>query len=172
MRYFRTVDPAFAAEVPSFALLRDPFDRFASAYSFVRARGTEGCRLADVFVAETAHIATADDYLSYLEERGDLALDFVMRRQSWFVCDLKTGAPLVKTLFLYGQDEAALAAYLRPHGVGSLPWLNRGVRGPLLLSPRQRRRIERVYADDFALIESVRKQRALDDPRALGSAAE
>ena len=47
-----------------------------------------------------------------------------MRPQSWFVCDLETGAPLVKRLFLYGQDDVALADYLEAHGVAKLPWLN------------------------------------------------
>jgi hypothetical protein len=159
MRYFRALDPVFAAAAPSFALLRDPFDRFLSSFAFVRSRGTESCRLADVFVAETAHISTVEDYLSYLEARDDLGHDFVMRRQSWFVCDLKTGAPLVKHLFLYGEDDAALAAYLAPYGVKELPWLNRSERSPLHLTAAQRRRIETVYAADFALIESVRKQR-------------
>ncbi len=41
-----------------------------------------------------------------------------------------------------------------------LPWLNRAPRATLLLNARQRRRIERLYADDFALIESVRAARA------------
>jgi hypothetical protein len=173
MRYFRALDPAFAARVPSFALLRDPFDRFASSYAFVRSRGTESCRLADVFVAETAHIATVDDYLSYLELRDDLSLDFVMRRQSWFVTDLRTGAPLVKDLFLYGEDDAALAAYLRPHGVTELPHLNQSNRSPLFLNADQRRRIERIYAADFALIARVREQRRKRlRPGAVRTAAE
>jgi len=159
MRYFQTLDPVFARRAQSFALLRDPFDRFASSYAFVRSRGTDSCRLADVFVAETAHIATVDDYLSYLEQRDDLALDFVMRRQSWFVTDLVSGAPLVRNLFLYGEDDAALADFLRPHGVGELPHLNGSNRVPLFLSRRQRSRIEKIYAADFALIAQVRQRR-------------
>jgi len=160
MRYYRTLDPDFCNRVPSFAMLRDPFDRFASAYFFVRAGGTPECRLADVFVDQTRHIRSVDDYLDFLEARGPLDQDFTMRPQSWFVCDLKTGAPLVKDLFLYGEDEGALIAYLAAHGVPELPWLNRAKRQPLVLSPRQRRRVERLYADDFALIESVRAARA------------
>jgi hypothetical protein len=160
MRYFRVLDPGFAERAQSFALLRDPYDRFLSAYAFVRAGGSESTRLSDVFAADTAGIASVDDYLSYLERRDDLSLDFVMRRQSWFVCDLQTGAPLVKNLFLLGEDEAALADYLRPHGVTRLPWLNRSQRTPLQLDATQRRRIEKLYASDFALIERVRGQRA------------
>jgi Sulfotransferase family len=160
MRYFRTLDPGFAERAQSFALLRDPYDRFLSAYAFVRAGGSESTRLSDVFAAETAGIASVDDYLSYLERRDDFSLDFVMRRQSWFVSDLQTGAPLVKTLFLYGEDEATLARYLEPYGVKALPWLNRSRRAPMELGPRQRRRVEKIYVSDFALIEQVRNGRA------------
>jgi Sulfotransferase family len=160
IRYFKTVAPQFWAGADSFALLRDPFDRFASAYAFVRSGGTESCRLSDVFVRQTAHLRNVDDYLSFIEERDAVSLDFVMRPQSWFVCDLETGAPLVKRLFLYGQDEQALAAFLKRHGVGKLPWLNPSDRIPLFLSARQRRRIEKIYARDFALVEGLRSRRA------------
>jgi len=156
MRYYRAVDPVFAESADSFALLRDPFDRFASAYAFVRAGGTPTSRLSDVFVSQTANIATVDEYLSFLERRRALDLDFVMRPQSWFVCDPVSGMSLVKNLFLLGED-AELAAYLAPQKIGPLPWLNRAPRTALLLDARQRRRIERLYADDFALIDSVRR---------------
>jgi hypothetical protein len=171
MRYYRAVDPAFAKAAGSFALLRDPFERFASAYAFVRAGGTSSSRLSEVFLHQTADIASIDGYLTFLEGRGPLDLDFVMRPQSWFVCDPLTAEPLVKNLFLLGEDSAALAAYLAPQKIGPLPWINRAPRAALSLSARQRRRIERLYAADFALIESVR--RAKQDPfRSAAIAAE
>jgi hypothetical protein len=157
MRYYRAVDPAFAQAAGSFAVLRDPFERFASAYAFVRAGGTALSRLSDVFLRQTADIASVDDYLTFLEGRGPLDLDFVMRPQSWFVCDPLTAEPLVKDLFLLEDDRAALTAYLAPYKIGPLPWINRAPRPALLPTARQRRRIERLYADDFALIESVRR---------------
>lgn len=158
MRYYRAIDPRFADEAESFALLRDPVDRFASAYAFVRGSGTPASRLSDVFVAQTAHIASVDDYLSFLEERSDLDLDFVMRPQSWFICG-DDGAVLVKRLFLYGEDRPALGGFLKSHGIDVLPWLNRTERTELRLTPRQLCRIERLYAADFTLIESVRASR-------------
>ena len=172
-RYYRAVHPKLWARAQSFAVLRDPFDRFASAYAFVQAGGTPSCRLSNVFARQTEHVVTVDDYLSFLEGREPLDLDFVMRPQSWFVCD--GDQPLVENLFLYGEDDAALAAWLAPHGIGPLPWLNRSRRIDLLLNPAQRRRIARLYAQDFALIESVRVQRARRDQdafRVAGIAAE
>ena len=170
IRYYKTVAPAFWRQADSFAVLRDPFDRFASAYAFVRSRGTESCRLSDVFVRQTAQVRNVDDYLSFIEARDALSLDFVMRPQSWFVCDLKTGASLVKRLFLYGQDGDALAAHLKPYGVTKLPWLNPSARIPLSLSARQKRRIEKIYVRDFELVEGLRHRHAkeaLDDVLSL-----
>jgi hypothetical protein len=160
MRYYCAVHPSFAQGAQSFALLRDPFERFASAYAFVRAGGTPTSRLSDVFVRQTARVRTVEDYLCFLEGRGPLEMDFVMRQQSWFVCDTASGAPLVKNLFVLGEDTAALAAYLAPQKIGPLPWLNRSPRTALLLTARQRSRVERLYAADFALIDSVRSERA------------
>lgn len=163
MRYYRAIDPDFARKADSFALLRDPVDRFASAYAFVRGGGATIGRLSDVFVRQTRNVTSVDSYLSFLEERGPLDLDFVMRPQSWFVCD-HAGAPLVKNLFLYGEDDVALSRYLSSRRIGPLPWLNRTERGSLMLSALQRSRIERVYARDFALIDSVRSAREKGAP--------
>jgi hypothetical protein len=116
-----------------------------------------------------------DDYLSFIEARDPLSLDFVMRPQSWFVCDLKTGLPLVKRLFLYGRDHDALAVYLRGHGVSHLPWLNRSFRMNLDLSSRQKSRIQKLYATDFELVEQLRGTRTATEReilRAMGVAAE
>jgi len=171
-RYFRALDPAFFARADSFALLRDPFDHFASSFSFVLAQGARDCRLSKVFAEQTAHVRTVDDYLSFLDARDIFDLDFTMRPQSWFVADLKSGRPLVKNLFLYGEDGAAMAAYLRSHGVASVPWLNRGIRTPLTFDARQRARIRAIFAADFALIESLRAARRTGNGYGAGIAAE
>jgi hypothetical protein len=141
----------------------------------VRSGGTASCRLSDVFLDQTEDIHSVDDYLSFIEERDALSLDFVMRPQSWFVCDLKTGQPLVKRLFLYGRDHEMLSAYLSAHGVARLPWLNRSMRMPLDYSARQKSRIQKLYAADFQLVEQLRSTRTATEReilRAMGVAAE
>ena len=172
IRAYRTLDPQFFAAAESFAVLRDPFDHFASAYAYVRGAGTQTCRLADVFVAETEKCRGVDDYLSFLEDRDVLSLDFVMRPQSWFVCEEDGGTPLVKTLFLYGDDSDRLHAFLRQYGVRQLPWVNATVRAPLLLSRRQKSRIERLFTADFALVENLRSRRAAAADEFIRIAAE
>ena len=132
------------------------------------------CRLSDVFLDQTDNIHSVDDYLSFIEERDALSLDFVMRPQSWFVCDLKTGQPLVKRLFLYGRDHEMLSAYLSAHGVARLPWLNRSIRMPLDFSARQKSRIRKLYAADFQLVEHIRSGRTATEReilRAMGVTA-
>jgi hypothetical protein len=173
IRYYKTVHPRFYEAAESFAVLRDPFDRFASSYAFVRAGGTKSCRLSDLFLAETAHIRNPDDYLDYLESRDVMAMDFVMRPQSWFVSDLRTGVPLVKKLFLLGEDKERLADFLRLYGVKALPRLNPSERIPLRFSSRQTRRIENLYTQDFELVETLRMARARENAaRTLAIAAE
>jgi len=161
IRYYRAIDPRFFEQADSFALVRDPFDRFASAYAFVRGGGTAACRPTPVFAAATARVKSVDDYLSFLEDRDILDLDFVMRPQFWFICDLESGRPLVKNLFLYRElyADGALVEYLAAKGVKALPWLNAASRPPLALTERQRERIGRLYAEDVALVEALRAAR-------------
>jgi hypothetical protein len=173
IRYYKTVHPRFYEAANSFAVLRDPLDRFASSYAFVRAGGTKSCRLSGLFLGETAHIRTPDDYLCYLESRDVMAMDFVMRPQSWFVSDLRSGAPLVKKLFLLDEDKDRLAHFLNLYGVSSLPRLNASDRIPLFLSPRQKHRVENIYHRDFELVAALRRERArANGARALTIAAE
>lgn len=170
-RYFATIAPAWFAATPSFAVLRDPFDRFLSGYSYMRGAGAQGVHMAAVFAEQTRHITSIDAYLDYLEGRAIFDLDFVMRPQSWFVIGTD-GSVIVKNLFVLGEDDAALAAYLAPQKIGAIAHINRSVRQPVTLTTQQRRRVEKIYAADFALVESVRAQRpsaAVPDPG--GSAA-
>jgi hypothetical protein len=166
IRYFKTIHPGFYDSADSFAVLREPFARFVSSYAFVRAGGTRSCRLSAPFRAETAHIRGVDDYLDYLEGRDVLALDFVMRPQAWFVTDLASGAPLVKNLFLLEEEQSGLARFLEGHGVTALPRLNASERIACRLSPRQRQRVERLYAADFALVAALRRRRRSEGPQA------
>lgn len=163
-RCLRAMAPQFWNATQSFAVLRDPLDRFASSYAFVRGGGTQSCRLSEVFREQTASIRSVDDYLSFLEDRPPMQLDFVMRPQAWFICEPESGLPMTKRLFLYRRDQAALLAYLKPFGIDSLPWLNRSVRIPLTLTGRQKHRVETIYADDFALMDLLATPQMADAP--------
>ena len=160
MRYYRTVAPRFAADAESFAVLRDPFERFASAYAIVRAGGAERVTLSSPFRRQTRGIHSVDAYLDWLETRSPLQRDHVMRPQSWYITDLNSGEVLVKRLFLLGPETEALCDYLRRHGVGPLGWINRSERLPLDLTPLQCQRVVDLYREDFELVSALRAQRA------------
>lgn len=160
MRYYRAVAPRFAAEAQSFAVLRDPFERFASAYAIVRAGGAERVELASPFARQTAHVRSVDDYLTFLERRRPIDCDHVMRPQSWYVTDLESGEVLVDRLFLLGPETEALTDYLAGFGVGPLGWINRSERLPLDMTPEQCRRVVALYRQDFELISRLRAERA------------
>ncbi len=154
MRAWLALEPEFATAAPSFALLRDPFARFASSYHFVRAGGASEVGLNGTFRRLTSHIDSIDAYLDFLDGKPALDLDFVMRPQSWFVSDLKTGKPLVTHLFHLDRDGAAIDDFLGRHGGSPLPHRNRSSGGPLSLTHAQRRHVEALYAADFELWES------------------
>lgn len=151
IRAWRALEPDFVAVTDSFALIRNPYRRFASSYRFVRAGGASDVGLSGTFRRLTGHIDDIDAYLDFLENKPPLDLDFVMRPQSWFIADLETGAPLVSHLFRLGEDSAAIDDFLAAHGAGPLPHVNRTAGERLDLTLDQRRRVEALYAADFAL---------------------
>jgi hypothetical protein len=161
--FYRAVDPAFFAHAESFAILRDPYERFIFSYSFVRKAGIRGSDLNDVFCSLARDIRSVDEYLDFLEHRNVLSLDFVMRPQTWFVCDRVSGKPLPKRLFVLGRDNAALDAFLQARGSTGMPWLNGSLREPLDLSPVQRWRIKAIYEADFALVRHTQQQRMTEE---------
>ena len=61
-RYFATIAPAWFAATPSFAVLRDPIDRFISGYSYVRGAGAQRVRMAAVFADRTSHVTSVDSW--------------------------------------------------------------------------------------------------------------
>jgi hypothetical protein len=151
IRAWKALEPDFVAVTPSFALIRNPYQRFASSYRFVRAGGASEVGLNGTFRRMTAHIDSIDAYLAFLEDKSPLDLDFVMRPQSWFVSDLDTGCLLVDRIFRLDDERAAIDAFLLDHGAGPLPHSNRSSGERLDLTPQQRRRVEDIYAADFTL---------------------
>ena len=79
----------------------------------------------------TVNIHQAKTQLSRLVEQAAKGDPFVIAR---------AGKPLVKDLFLYGEDNMALARYMAPYQSGPLLWLNRARRGAMMLTERQRGR--------------------------------
>jgi len=101
IRYYKTVHPRFYEAAESFAvLLRDPLEplRLVLCLRAPRAATKKAAVSANLFRAETGAYPKSRRLSRLPGIAGDamMAMDFVMRPQSWFVSDLRTGVPLVK----------------------------------------------------------------------------
>jgi hypothetical protein len=153
--FHQAVDPAFFAAASPFATLRDPVDRFVSAYWFIVRGGGSEVKLGEWFARSCKGIASIDDLLAHVEANiGDIySIDHVVRPQVWYLSDA-SGRLIVDRLFLLGRDDAQLADFLRGYGVDRLPVLNTTAKESLTLTSRQRDRILAIYAKDVALVQS------------------
>lgn len=156
-QFYRTLDPDFFDATTSFAVLRDPIERFVSSYCDIANGGGEmvplfphwgrvyGDSIGDMERFIVAHRRVLGQYAK---------LDYVMRPQGEFVTDAE-GAVIVSRIFVLGRHDRELAEFLADHGVASLPQLNRTRKAPIILSASQERFVRELYASDFALIERV-----------------
>jgi hypothetical protein len=153
--FHQAVDPAFFAGASPFATLRDPVDRFISAYWFIVRGGGSEVKLGGWFARSCRDIASIDDLLAHVETNiGDIySIDHVLRPQVWYLSDAK-GRLIVDRLFLLGQDDGGLAQFLSGYGVDRLPVLNTTAKEQLTLTARQRDRILAIYAEDVELVQS------------------
>nr|WP_246375768.1 sulfotransferase family 2 domain-containing protein [Gluconacetobacter takamatsuzukensis] len=150
IRYFQDVAPALARDLPSFAILREPVDRFLSAYSYARNGGTRDRMVAPGFRDRYMGFRSLDDALDHVEQaRSVYGVDHIFRPQSWYVTD-RAGRPAVRHL-LRIEDVARLSTLMPELGSVSLPRLNEGRPHGLAPTPRQRARIQAIYRQDIAL---------------------
>jgi hypothetical protein len=161
--FSRTLDPMFFSQSTRFAVLRDPVDRFTSAYWFLRNGGGSERKVAEWFARSCRHIASLDELLSYVEEKigNPYVLDNVLRPQVWFLQD-ERGDLLVDKLFVLGTDDLRLVAFLRMQfGIHELQHLNKTCKGDLVLTDRQRERIRAVYKADVELVRQTQLAHAV-----------
>ncbi|MBS4075889.1 sulfotransferase family 2 domain-containing protein [Ameyamaea chiangmaiensis] len=149
IRYYRHIDPSL--NVPSFALWRDPVERFLSAFRFGRQGGGRLVRMAPVFAAQYRTLNTLDDAIAYVGARlhTPYRLDHVFRPQAWYVTD-RHGALAVDRLI----DMRALdrITHLVPGLDGlSIPHLNETGADRISATPEQAARIRALYQVDEAL---------------------
>ena len=157
--FYQTVDPEFFSRSNAFATLRDPVERFISAYWFIRNGGGSVIRMGGMggewFVWSCRHIKDIDDLLTHIETNiGDkFSLDHVVRPQVWYLCD-QNDRLLVNRLFVLERDNTRLAEFLRRYGIDNIPVLNTTLKHQLTLTQAQLERILAIYADDVQLIRS------------------
>ncbi|WP_246376268.1 sulfotransferase family 2 domain-containing protein [Gluconacetobacter aggeris] len=150
IRYFQGVVPDLVRDLPSFAILRDPVERFLSAYSYARNGGTRDRMVAPAFRDRYMGFQSLDDALDHVEQaRSVYGMDHIFRPQSWYVTG-RAGKPAVRHL-LRIQDVAHLSDLMPELGPIRLPRLNEGRPHSLVPTDRQRARIQAIYRQDIAL---------------------
>ncbi|WP_293971869.1 sulfotransferase family 2 domain-containing protein [Sphingomonas sp.] len=172
IRYYHHAAPRLLRRTTSFAVLRDPVERFASAFAYARAGGSAHNQVAAPFRETYRGFGDVNAALDHLEAaRSVYAIDHIFRLQSWYVSD-RRGRRSVDRLFLFDEPDR-LAAFLDRRGAAPLTHINAAPRERACFSPEQINRIRAFYAADVALIEAVRaearRQRGHAFDRAMGA---
>lgn len=154
MRYYLDVVPHLAHTLPSVAILRDPVERFISAYRYARDGGSRHRSVVPAFRDRYMAFRSVDDALDHIEQaRSVYQMDHIFRPQSWYVTD-KSGQPAVRYL-VHLRDIGRLPDLVPELSTLRLPHLNESRSYALNLTGRQLARIEAFYHRDFALFDHL-----------------
>ena len=148
---FETSSFNIASKVPnyrefySFAVIRNPYDRFLSAYSYLMKGGQ--------------HLGSDDEYQAVLLQYADMdaVIDDLPRLQhkiqhfvpqSVFVCNYYHDILVHRCVRFENLQRELLTVH---SGFASLPHLNASVHDTLVLTPLQKQKLAKVYARDFRI---------------------
>jgi hypothetical protein len=152
VRYYDHIDPDLRADLPSFAVMRDPIERFVSAYRYARGGGGRHSRVSIPFRRQYRDFRDVDDALDHVEgARSLFDIDHIFRPQSSYLLDAHHRIG-VDAIVRFGAG-IALGSQLKRCGIDALPWLNRSEKAALDLTEGQKARIRRLYTIDVALFE-------------------
>lgn len=155
--FYRQLDPAFYDSLPSFAILRDPIDRFLSAYFFVKNGGGDMIDLypswIKIYDRNGIDNLNIDEFIALHQSMTQRyrRLDYVLRPQHEFVVN-DDGHVIVDHLFIMGRHDEALKGFLDSHGIEHVPRLNTTARRSITLSYDQVDAIRDLYRLDFELL--------------------
>jgi hypothetical protein len=151
IRYYARIAPRLVLKAPSFAIVRDPVERFLSAYAYARAGGGDN-RVSPAFRARYAAFRSLDEALDHVEAaRTVYRMDHIFRPQTWFVSDA-AGRIAVDTLVPFTALDR-IGALVPGFPEAALPHLNRSEPITILPTLDQLERIRLLYAKDFALVD-------------------
>ncbi|MBP6030491.1 MAG: sulfotransferase family 2 domain-containing protein [Sphingobium sp.] len=164
LRYYRLFFPSYLARAETFAIIREPTERFLSGYDFLMNGGGRDVRIQPGLMRRMRHVRTIDDFLDFLEAaHGNwLKVDTFARPQHWYVTD-RAGVVRVRHLWLLEEAGERLPAFLADHGVPGLPHANRTQREQRALTAGQRGRLARLYAEDFLLYAALKARGGYSD---------
>lgn len=167
VRYYAMVAPDLL-DLPRFAIVRDPIERFWSAYRYAVAGGTCDRAVSRPFEALYRSFTGIDDAIDHLASaRSHFAMDHIFRPQHWYL-DAGPDARPIDCLVPYEALDR-LGDLIGLDGLDDLPRLNRTDSAPpprLTLS--QKAFLDQFYARDFALWHQAQDScRALPPMRAV-----
>lgn len=166
LRLYRLAKPDLVARSYTFAVLRDPVERFLSAFDFLQEGGGSEVPVLETSRRRLRGVHSVDDYLAYLEGARSnwLNIDNAGRPQTWFITD-RSGRIAVDGLFTLERMEAVQEVVLE-YGGGRIMHVNRTRRTTRSLTDEQHRRVRQIYAADFTLYDHM-AGRAPDAAREL-----
>ncbi|GBQ84912.1 hypothetical protein AA13595_1532 [Gluconacetobacter johannae DSM 13595] len=159
MRSYLHAAPDLARVLPSFAILRDPVDRFVSAFTFARYGGGAHRLVAAPFRALYMGFKSLDDALTHVERaRSPYQMDHFFRPQSWYVTDRNGRVAVDHLISLHdlGQVARIIPGLEDVH----FPFLNAGPRQRQNPTQEQERRIRALYRCDYDLMAQMPARRA------------
>lgn len=149
VRWYRRYAPHLD-DLPSFAVLRDPVERFVSAWRYARTGGSPDNRVSAPFRDRYMGLRSLDHAIDHVEQATSVyRIDHIFRPQHWYVTDAN-GAVDVDLLFELG--DPALERFIRTRTRRGLPRVNRSRAPRPRVTSMQEERIRWLYRADALLL--------------------
>jgi hypothetical protein len=149
VRYYLTIAPHILRQFDSMAVVRDPVQRFVSAFDYAKAGGSRDNRISAPFRELYMKFRSLDKALDHVERAATpFDVDHIFRPQSWYVTDC-TGELRVRRLVPFARVSELLAH------CSSAPAVNCRQEALTRATTDQVERMRHLYRSDERLLEKT-----------------